>query len=75
MYRRFRATTKGPSTRSVFKPIPWIPDTGGSRARTAFATAANTASDGGGGPGLSDREILVEEPRVAQPYEHSVIGF
>jgi hypothetical protein len=26
-------------------------------------------------PGLSDREILVEEPCVAQPYEHSVVGF
>lgn len=37
--------------------------------------AANTATDGRGVPGLSDREILVEEPCVAQPYEHSVIGF
>jgi hypothetical protein len=37
--------------------------------------AANTASDGRGVPGLSDRVVLVEEPCVAQPYEHSVIGF
>src|ERR1700731_4410553 len=50
-------------------------DSGESGTRTALATAANTASDGRGVPGPSDRIVLVEEPCVAQPYEHSVIRF
>jgi len=45
------------------------------RGQRRIRGAANTASDGRGVPGPSDRVVLVEEPCVAQPYEHSVIGF